>query len=303
MGCAAASTTAGQSVRCPHGLRAPAGTAANTASNAYQLSAAHERLSSAGHIKASVPHTASDDGRHDATAGLRIAKSASTTDSAATTTATAASAAAATCFTALPSSGSFYVSGSASSSTTICHGTNRIRFIRTHHAAAHRSIGAACVHSTSDRSERVRAAYECQPGSHKPTSNDYPAATTSGTIAGTASSPAITSAYTWPITANAATNACQPNATRSAATPTNAAAANAWKSAISYPSSSPTTSRANELEFPTKSTAEQFAGESTPRFGSLTTTNQWWADAQRQCASNSNVTISGQSTAGRPSQY
>lgn len=207
MGRSTASATAGQSVRCAHGLRASAGASANPASNAYQLSAAHERLSSAGHIKASVPHTASDDGRYDATAGLRIAKPASAADSAATTATTAAPAAtAATCFTALSPSGTFDVSGSAGS-TTNRNGTNRIRIVRTHHAAAYRSIVTARVQSTSDRPERIRAAYECQPGSHKPSPNDYPSAATSGAIA-TASSPAITSTNTWPNTSNAAANAC-----------------------------------------------------------------------------------------------
>lgn len=207
MGYSTASATAGQSVRCSHGLRASPGSAANTASNANQLPAAHGWLSSAGHIKASVPHTASDDGRHDATTGLRIVKSAATTDSTATTATTTTTATAATCFTALSPSGSFYVSGSAGRSTTNSSGANRIRLVRTHHAAAHRSIVPACLQPASARSKRVWAAYECEPGSHKSSPDDYPTATTSRAVA-TTSAPAIPSTYTWSNATNAATNAC-----------------------------------------------------------------------------------------------
>lgn len=207
MGCSATSAASSQPVRCSHGLWSSTGTTANTATNAYQLSAAHERLSSARRIKASVPHTASDDEWDDATAGLRIVKSASAADSAATTATTATPTAAATCFTALSTSGTFDVSGSAGGATTDRDGSNRICFVRTHYATAHWSSVATRVHSTSARPECLRATYERQPGSHESASDDHPTTATTWSVA-TTSSPAVTFAYTWPNTSIATANAC-----------------------------------------------------------------------------------------------
>lgn len=66
---------------------------------------------------------------------------------------------------------------------------------------------APTMQQHTGRSKRVWAAYECEPGSHKSSPDDYPTATTSRAVA-TTSAPAIPSTYTWSNATNAATNAC-----------------------------------------------------------------------------------------------